>query len=167
MEITSLSDGCLEFDLCNFYPSIPTEKWRPYEDVLTADRRLNFNVGSFLVRSDGRTILVDTGLGPEPAFGRETARGELLDDLKAKGIRPEDIDMVVMTHLHRDHVGWNLVSQGDEYLPTFPRARYWMSVADWEFFAGPRTWSCFPRQRDACCPSRAWACWSSWRGSTR
>ena len=144
VEITSLSDGCLEFDLCNFYPSIPTEKWRPYEDVLTADRRLNFNVGSFLVRSDGRTILVDTGLGPEPAFGRETARGELLDDLKAKGIRPEDIDMVVMTHLHRDHVGWNLVSQGDEYLPTFPRARYWMSVADWEFFRRPENLELFP-----------------------
>ena len=146
VEITSLSDGSLEFDLCNFYPSIPAEDWRPYEDGLTPERRLNFNVGSFLVRSDGRTILVDTGLGPEPTFGRETARGELLDDLQAKGIRPEDIDMVVMTHLHRDHVGWNLMSQEgeDKYQPTFPRARYWMSVADWEFFRRPENLELFP-----------------------
>ena len=40
--------------------------------------------------------------------------------------------MVVMTHLHRDHVGWNLLAQGDRHVPTFPNARYWMSATDWE-----------------------------------
>ena len=40
--------------------------------------------------------------------------------------------MVVMTHLHRDHVGWNLKTEGDRLVPTFPRARYWMSAKDWE-----------------------------------
>ena len=45
---------------------------------------------------------------------------------------PQNIDMVVMTHLHRDHVGWNLLTQGDKYTPTFPNARYWMSAIDWE-----------------------------------
>jgi hypothetical protein len=40
--------------------------------------------------------------------------------------------MVVMTHLHRDHVGWNLMSQGTTYVPTFPKARYWMSALDWD-----------------------------------
>src|SRR5262249_12457831 len=51
-------------------------------------------------------------------------------DFKAKGVRPEDVDMVVMTHLHRDHVGWNLMSESGKYVPTFPRARYWMSRTD-------------------------------------
>jgi len=51
---------------------------------------------------------------------------------KAKGVRPEDVDVVVMTHLHRDHVGWNLTPQGGKYVPTFPKARYWMSKKDWD-----------------------------------
>ncbi len=65
VEILSLSDGLLEFDLCNFFPTIPQEQWQPYESHLTAEHHVRFNLGSFLVRSDGRTILVDTGLEEE------------------------------------------------------------------------------------------------------
>jgi glyoxylase-like metal-dependent hydrolase (beta-lactamase superfamily II) len=132
VEITSLSDGMLEFDLCNFFPAIPEQNWQPYDTHLTAERKVRFNLASFLVRSDGRNILVDTGLGPKPTDAPETPWGELMSDFKAHGIRPEDIDMVVMTHLHRDHVGWNLQSPSGKYEPTFPKARYWMSQKDWE-----------------------------------
>lgn len=132
VEITSLSDGILEFDLCNFFPSIPEDSWQPYQAHLTSERKVRFNLASFLVRSEGRNIVVDTGLGPKPADAPETPWGELMNDFKAHGVSPEDIDLVVMTHLHRDHVGWNLLSQGEKYVPTFPRARYWMSRADWE-----------------------------------
>ena len=132
VEITSLSDGVLEFDLCNFFPSIPEENWQPYHDHLTPEHKVRFNLASFLVRSQGRNILVDTGLGPRPANAPETPWGELLHDFQAHGLSPEDIDLVVMTHLHRDHVGWNLLSQEGKYVPTFPRARYWLSRADWE-----------------------------------
>jgi glyoxylase-like metal-dependent hydrolase (beta-lactamase superfamily II) len=55
-----------------------------------------------------------------------------MNDFQAHGVRPEDIDAVVMTHLHRDHVGWNLQSNDGRYSPTFPNARYWLSRADWE-----------------------------------
>ena len=137
VEITSFSDGALEFDLCNFYPSIPADNWQPYEDALTPEHRVRFNLGSYLVRSDGHTILVDTGMGPKPADAPDSAWGELLDDLKDKGVRLDEIDIVVMTHLHRDHVGWNLMSQGGKYEPTFPKARYWMSVKDWEACRNP------------------------------
>jgi glyoxylase-like metal-dependent hydrolase (beta-lactamase superfamily II) len=132
VEITSLSDGMLEFDLCNFFPAIPEQSWQPYGEHLTAEHKVSFNLASFLVRSQGRNILVDTGLGPRPADAPATPWGELMNDFKAHGISPEDIDMVVMTHLHRDHVGWNLQSQGGKYTPTFPKARYWMSRQDWE-----------------------------------
>jgi len=137
VEITSLSDGLLEFDVCNFFPSIPDEAWSGHEDHLTEDRKVNFNLASFLMRSDGKTIIVDTGLGPKPAGAPETPWGELLDDFKAHGIGPEDVDMVVMTHLHRDHVGWNLRSKGGKYEPTFPNARYWLSAKDWEACHNP------------------------------
>jgi glyoxylase-like metal-dependent hydrolase (beta-lactamase superfamily II) len=132
VEIMSLSDGLLEFDLCNFFPTIPQENWQQYTDHLTEEHHVRFNLGSFLVRSEGRTVLVDTGLGPKPADTPDVPWGTLLEDFTANGIKPEDIDMVVMTHLHRDHVGWNLQSQNGKYTPTFPNARYWMSTKDWE-----------------------------------
>jgi glyoxylase-like metal-dependent hydrolase (beta-lactamase superfamily II) len=131
VEILQLSDGMLEFDLCNFFPTIPEGEWQPYESHLH-DHKVRFNLGSYLIRADGRTILVDTGLGPRPAETPDVPWGELLRDFQAKGVRPEDVDMVVMTHLHRDHVGWNLTSEGGKYVPTFPNARYWMSTKDWE-----------------------------------
>jgi glyoxylase-like metal-dependent hydrolase (beta-lactamase superfamily II) len=93
---------------------------------------VRFNLGSYLIRSSGRTILVDTGLGPRPADTPDVPWGELLRDFQAKGVRPDEVDMVVMTHLHRDHVGWNLLQEGGRYVPTFPKARYWMSRKDWE-----------------------------------
>ena len=132
VEIISLSDGILEFDLCNFFPTIAQDNWSAYEQHLTADHHVQFNLGSFLIRSDGRTILVDTGMGPKPEDAPETPWGKLMDDFATHAVRPEDIDMVVMTHLHRDHVGWNLQSANGKYVPTFPNARYWMSVKDWE-----------------------------------
>src|SRR5207237_904300 len=46
-------------------------------------------------------------------------------------------DMVVMTHLHRDHVGWNLTDAGGRWVPTFPKARYWVSTKDWEACHAP------------------------------
>jgi glyoxylase-like metal-dependent hydrolase (beta-lactamase superfamily II) len=121
----------LEFDLCNFFPTIPEDSWQPYESHLH-DHRVRFNLGSYLIRAGGRTILVDTGLGPRPADTPDVPWGQLLHDFQANGVRPEEVDMVVMTHLHRDHVGWNLLPQGTSWVPTFPNARYWMSAKDWE-----------------------------------
>ena len=137
VEITSLTDGILEFDLCNFFPDIPPGSWDPYASHLTAEHQVQFNIACFLVRSDGKTMLVDTGLGAKPSDAPDSPWGELLNDFKAHGLRPEEVDMVVMTHLHRDHVGWNLQSRDGKYQPTFPNARYWMSAKDWEACHNP------------------------------
>jgi hypothetical protein len=132
VEIMSLSDGMLEFDLCNFFPTIPEDNWQGHESDLTEEHKVRFNLGSFLIRSQGRTILVDTGLGPKPADAPDVPWGQLMRDFQANGVRPDEVDMVVLTHLHRDHVGWNLMPQGERYVPTFPNARYWMSTKDWD-----------------------------------
>ena len=132
VEIMQLSDGMLEFDLCNFFPTIPGEDWTPYASHLTQEHKVRFNLGSYLIRSSGRTILVDTGLGPRPAETPDVPWGQLLHDFAANGVRPEEVDMVVMTHLHRDHIGWNVLREGQRYVPTFPNARYWMSRKDWD-----------------------------------
>ena len=131
VEIMALSDGLLEFDLCNFFPTIPEEKWQPYESYLH-DHHVRFNLGSYLIRTEGRTVLVDTGLGPRPADTPDVPWGELLRDFQAHGVRPDEVDMVLLTHLHRDHVGWNLQREDTRWVPTFPKARYWMSAKDWE-----------------------------------
>ena len=132
VEIISLSDGVLDFDLCNFFPDIPAERWEPYHDHLTPEHNVSFNLACFLVRSQGHTIAIDTGMGPKPAGAPDTPWGNLLNDFRSNGISPDDVDMVVFTHLHRDHVGWNLQEQDGVVKPTFPNARYYFSAKDWQ-----------------------------------
>ncbi len=89
VEIMALSDGMLEFDLCNFFPTIPDDNWQPYESHLTDEHKVRFNLGSYLIRANGRTILVDTGLGPRPADTPDVPWGQLLHDFQANGVRPD------------------------------------------------------------------------------
>ncbi|MQF69344.1 MBL fold metallo-hydrolase [SAR202 cluster bacterium AD-804-J14_MRT_500m] len=132
VQITALSDGALQFDLCSFFPSISPKQWDPYRDHLVQGPGVRFNLSSYIIRSEGKVILIDTGMGPKPIDDPNCSFGQLMDDMKATGIRPSDIDMVVMTHLHRDHIGWNVLSEGGFYAPTFPKARYWVSDKDWD-----------------------------------
>ena len=64
VEITSVTDGVLAFDLCNFFPDIPEEKWENYQHHLNPDHQVEFNLACFVIRSEGKTIAVDTGMGP-------------------------------------------------------------------------------------------------------
>ena len=121
VEITSLSDGILEFDLCNFFPNHKSDdEWQGYRQHLVDGHKVRFNLASYLIRSDGRTILVDTGMGARPADAPDTPWGELMNDFQSHGVRTDEIDMVVMTHLHRDHVGWNLAPPGPGGRPVRP-----------------------------------------------
>ena len=72
----------------------------------------------------GKTVMVDTGMGPGPHADRGNVRGDLLNAIRAQGASPEDIDIVAHTHLHGDHVGWNIDHSGDSPKPYFPNARY-------------------------------------------
>ncbi len=144
VRVASFSDGKLEFDLCNFYPSIPKENWDRYPEDLTPDHKVSLNLASYLVRSQGSTVLVDTGMGPMPEDAPESSWGELLNSFEAAGVRTDEVDVVVMTHLHRDHVGWNMVSENGRYLPVFPNARYVLSRKDWEATRMPEYAERFP-----------------------
>jgi glyoxylase-like metal-dependent hydrolase (beta-lactamase superfamily II) len=90
----------------------------------------------WVVRERGRTVLVDTGIGNDkerpglPAFHRLRT-----DFPSALGIRPEQVDIVINTHLHADHVGWNTRWEDGEWVPTFPNATYLVPAADYEHFA--------------------------------
>lgn len=94
---------------------------------------LPFN--AFLARTGETTVLVDSGVGPpgEDPFLPDRA-GRLPTLLDAAGVRPENVDLVVLTHLHVDHVGWNM----RDGAPFFPRARYIAHRADFESFTTTR-----------------------------
>jgi glyoxylase-like metal-dependent hydrolase (beta-lactamase superfamily II) len=82
---------------------------------------------SFVVQTPRHTILIDTCIGNDkeranPEFHMQT--GPWLDNLKTLGLAPEDIDFVMCTHLHPDHVGWNTQLRDGRWVPTFPNARY-------------------------------------------
>ena len=119
------------------YPDVPAAAWDPYRELypeLFAAESWRLPCNCFLMRSEGATILVDTGVGP-PGLWDWTAEdeGELPEALARLGVRPDDVDIVFLTHLHIDHVGWAV----RDSKPFFPRARHIVPRADWEYFRAP------------------------------
>ncbi len=120
-----------------FIRDYPREAWAPYEDEVLENGLLQLYYGSFFVRSQGKTVLVDTGMGPGPHAHLENRTGDLIGQMRAKGVGPDDVDVVIHTHLHPDHVGWNVDSSGDADKPYFPKAQYLGPRKDWEHFMQP------------------------------
>jgi glyoxylase-like metal-dependent hydrolase (beta-lactamase superfamily II) len=81
---------------------------------------------SMLIDTGQHLVLVDTGEGD-----LEPTTGKLIPNLRAEGIMPEDIDTIILTHAHPDHIGGNINKQGK---PAFPHARYIMSRDEWNFW---------------------------------
>ena len=88
VEITSLSDGHLDFDPCVFFPTVEKNLWEPYPDATNEHHQLSLNLGSFLIRSDGRTLLVDTGLGPVPPDAPRQRLGRAPQRFGRQGVAP-------------------------------------------------------------------------------
>ena len=125
VEMVSLTDGQGEGVATDVFPASAIGIWRSeYPELLDGDL-IHPRFGSVALRSSGRLVVIDTGMnGPD---------GALLGDMAAKGIDRDAVDLVVTTHLHPDHVGWNLT----DGRPTFPNARYLVPKSDWEYWTGP------------------------------
>ena len=134
VEVVAVSDGSIAFATDDFFPDVPREAWTPYRNLLGDGHELLLNIGSFVLLSEGKTVLVDAGLGDSPPGSWEGTSGGLIADLERNGIGVGDVDMVVLTHLHADHVGWSITHSGGEAKPTFPNARYCVLRADWVLF---------------------------------
>ncbi len=98
-------------------------------------RRLHtLPVHCWIVRAGDLTVLVDTGCGDDKARPEladlHMLRTGFLERLSAAGVAPEDVDVVLCTHLHADHVGWNTRLEDGRWVPTFPNARYVASRAE-------------------------------------
>lgn len=112
-----------------------------HEDLFIRDGFAWLPIGSFLVRTADRTILVDAGMGPamrDDGQRRLLIGGQLLVGLRALGVQPADITDVICTHLHADHCGWLFDLDA---APVFRHATIWFGAHDWEHFvADPRVW---------------------------
>ncbi|MFJ5273521.1 MBL fold metallo-hydrolase [Streptomyces sp. NPDC088358] len=139
--ITYLADG---FGAHNPDTMMPGVDWTAHPGVLD-DGQLVLTFGSFLVRAGNRNILVDLALGEmdvEIPGLAHVKGGELLRSLAAEGLSPDDIDTVVYTHLHLDHIGWTsdvapVPTEPGKRTPsglTFSRARHLMARAEWEYW---------------------------------
>jgi glyoxylase-like metal-dependent hydrolase (beta-lactamase superfamily II) len=102
---------------------------------------VRISVHSFVLRVDGRNILIDTCCGNHKKRSLPPVSMQswpYLENLGRTGLRPEDIHVVMCTHLHFDHVGWNTRLQDGSWVPTFPNARYLFGRKDLEFFSKQR-----------------------------
>ena len=118
------------------FPTTAEPDWHDHQNALECGQ-LQLYYLHFFLRSEGKTIMVDTGMGPGPHPERGNRTGDLVNQLKLKGVNPDDIDVVAHTHLHGDHVGWNVDYTGEQPALTFPKARYLVPRLDWEHFTKP------------------------------
>lgn len=98
-----------------------------YPHFVTEEGHLRLSIHALLVRAPGLTLVVDTCVGndkPRALLGGVALQTQFLAALADAGARPEDVDAVVCTHLHVDHVGWNTMLREGRWVPTFPNARY-------------------------------------------
>ncbi|MBI4575921.1 MAG: MBL fold metallo-hydrolase [Planctomycetes bacterium] len=132
-----LSDGRFRLDGGAMFGVVPRVLW---ERVAPADpeHRIDLGLRPLLIRSGGKNVLVDTGLGGKwdekgVSMYAIDRRETLLSSLAAAGLAPSDVDVVVLTHLHFDHAGGaTLRNARGDVVPTFPRARHVIQRREWE-----------------------------------
>ena len=109
---------------------MPIDAWERHRAHHALDKNGKFRVsfGIFALISDNFIVLVDTGIGPSVPDMFGGGEGRLMTNLREAGIQPSQVTAVLNTHLHPDHVGWNMTN-GE---PTFPNARYYFSARDYE-----------------------------------
>lgn len=132
-----------------FFPDVEHRVWVEHQELLApnfwnpADDTHPVTLQSWLVQSGGRNILVDTGGGAGKSRPTNLAFDHMTTDLPralaAAGLALDDIDVVVNTHLHIDHVGWNTIQQDGGWTPTFRNATYLFPRADLAYFEAAGT----------------------------
>jgi glyoxylase-like metal-dependent hydrolase (beta-lactamase superfamily II) len=109
---------------------------RPH--FLTESGRPIGSIQAFLVESRGERILVDTCVGNDKRRARKhwhLRKGRFLEDLAGVGYPRQTVSIVLCTHMHVDHVGWNTILVDDAWIPTFPNARYLFARREWEHWS--------------------------------
>ena len=133
-ELTALSDGIYHLDGGAFFGVIPKALWS--RKVKVDEKNLvPTGLNSVLVRTGERNILIETGIGnklPEKMAQIFGQPAKLLENLRSAGLSPDNIDIVINSHLHFDHCGWNTVRENGAIKATFPQAIYYVQQGEWK-----------------------------------
>lgn len=136
IEITVVSDGEAKMVPTDYFPASTAAAWEAHKTLLDPDGMLTFPFTCYVVRSAGKAVLIDTGLGPIQAGAYRG--GDLIGELAAAGIAPSDIDSVFVTHLHADHIGSAALRDDSKELQiTFPNAAYRWTRAEQDYWTSP------------------------------
>jgi len=133
-ELSAVSDGTYVGDGGAFFGVVPKTLW---SRKVKADElnRITVSCNSVLVRTGKQNILIETGIGNKLAEKTKSfflPQEKLLESLHQAGAAPEDIDVVINSHLHFDHCGWNTVYRNGTAVATFPKAKYYAPRGEWE-----------------------------------
>ena len=132
-ELTVVSDGNYYLDGGAFFGVVPKPLW---SRRMQADEqnRLSVSMNSLVIRTGSHTVLLETGAGSKLSEKQKQIYANqelLLKNLEAAKIAPDEIDVVINTHLHFDHCGWNTVMKGERAVATFPKAKYYVQEGEW------------------------------------
>ncbi len=126
-ELTVLTDGSYYLDGGAMFGVVPKPLWEKRAPA-DAQNRILLGTNAVIVRTGKHTVAIETGIGnklPEKLRGIYEAKALLPESFAAAGIRPDEVDVVINSHLHFDHCGWNTTRLDDgRIVPTFPNARY-------------------------------------------
>ncbi len=157
---------CPDFDALKFFPETTIEDWTRLSNWLAPwaflpdSGKLILTIQAFLVRTRHHTILVDTCVGdskqrPQRPFWNMLKLNTFLPRLAAAGVAPADVDYVMCTHLHPDHVGWNTRLRDGRWVPTFPNATYLFTDLEWKAFQALNSQKQIPHIVDSVLPVMA------------
>ncbi|HEV2991275.1 MAG TPA: MBL fold metallo-hydrolase [Candidatus Angelobacter sp.] len=132
-ELIVVSDGVYRADGGAFFGVVPKVLW---ERKVKADEinRLSVGLNSVLVRTGKLKVLIETGIGNKLTEKQKRiwqTQEKLLENLRLAGVEPEEIDIVINSHLHFDHCGWNTVYREGRAVATFPKAKYFAPEGEW------------------------------------
>lgn len=136
-QLTTIGGGALRLDGGTMFGIVPKPLWEKHQPA-DERNRIRMATNCLLLRDGRHTLLVDTGPGGKFSDRQRDVLGleegePLLRSLAAHDVRPDDVDMVILTHLHFDHAGGGTRQIGEEQaVPTFPHARYLVQRVEWE-----------------------------------
>lgn len=137
VELAVLSDGFFRLDGGAMFGIVPKTIWNKYSPA-DEFNRITLAMRPLLIKTESKTIIVNTGIGNKldarlmSIFAVDHSKTDLIKELKKFGVKPKNVDMVILTHLHLDHSGWNTIIEDGKIVPTFPNAEYIIQRGEWK-----------------------------------